>query len=145
MTMFDNSNTTTSDVLLELTAELVAAYVSNNSVPAGDLPGLIADVHAALGRVGGGGEAIVAVQEKPKPAINPKKSVADDYIVCLEDGKKFKSLKRHLMTHYSLTPEQYREKWDLDPSYPMVAPNYAAARSRLAKNMGLGRKRKKAA
>jgi predicted transcriptional regulator len=145
MTTFDNSNTTASDVLLELTAELVAAYVSNNSVPAGDLPTLIGDVHAALGRVGGGAEAVVAVQEKPKPAINPKKSVADDYIVCLEDGKKFKSLKRHLMTHYSLTPEQYREKWDLDPSYPMVAPNYAAARSRLAKNMGLGRKRKKAA
>jgi predicted transcriptional regulator len=145
MTTFDNSNTTANDVLLELTAELVAAYVSNNSVPAGDLPGLIADVHAALGRVGGGAEAVIAVQEKPKPAINPKKSVADDYIVCLEDGKKFKSLKRHLMTHYSLTPEQYREKWDLDPSYPMVAPNYAAARSRLAKNMGLGRKRKKAA
>ncbi|MEK1890820.1 MAG: MucR family transcriptional regulator [Phyllobacterium sp.] len=145
MTTFDNSNTTAGDVLLELTAELVAAYVSNNSVPSGDLPGLIADVHAALGRVGGSVEAVVAVQEKPKPAINPKKSVADDYIVCLEDGKKFKSLKRHLMTHYSLTPEQYREKWDLDPSYPMVAPNYAAARSRLAKNMGLGRKRKKAA
>ncbi|MHC1549710.1 Ros/MucR family transcriptional regulator [Phyllobacterium sp. K27] len=145
MTTFDNSNSTASDVLLELTAELVAAYVSNNSVPAGDLPTLIADVHSALGRVSGGLEAVVAVQEKPKPAINPKKSVADDYIVCLEDGKKFKSLKRHLMTHYSLTPEQYREKWDLDPSYPMVAPNYAAARSRLAKNMGLGRKRKKAA
>ncbi|MBZ9654333.1 MucR family transcriptional regulator [Phyllobacterium lublinensis] len=145
MTTFENSNTTASDVLLELTAELVAAYVSNNSVPAGDLPTLIADVHAALGRVGGAAEAVVTVQEKPKPAINPKKSVADDYIVCLEDGKKFKSLKRHLMTHYSLTPEQYREKWDLDPSYPMVAPNYAAARSRLAKNMGLGRKRKKAA
>ncbi|MRG56000.1 transcriptional regulator, MucR family [Phyllobacterium sp. YR620] len=145
MTTFDNSNTTAGDVLLELTAELVAAYVSNNSVPAGDLPTLIADVHAALGRVGGSVETVVAVQEKPKPAINPKKSVADDYIVCLEDGKKFKSLKRHLMTHYSLTPEQYREKWDLDPSYPMVAPNYAAARSRLAKNMGLGRKRKKAA
>lgn len=145
MTTFDNSNSTANDVLLELTAELVAAYVSNNSVPAGDLPTLIADVHSALGRVNGGLEAVVAVQEKPKPAINPKKSVADDYIVCLEDGKKFKSLKRHLMTHYSLTPEQYREKWDLDPSYPMVAPNYAAARSRLAKNMGLGRKRKKAA
>jgi predicted transcriptional regulator len=145
MTTFDNSNSTASDVLLELTAELVAAYVSNNSVPAGDLPTLIADVHSALGRVGGAAEAVIAVQEKPKPAVNPKKSVADDYIVCLEDGKKFKSLKRHLMTHYSLTPEQYREKWDLDPSYPMVAPNYAAARSRLAKNMGLGRKRKKAA
>ena len=145
MTTFDNSNTAAGDVLLELTAELVAAYVSNNSVPSGDLPALIADVHAALGRVGSGAEAVVAIQEKPKPAINPKKSVADDYIVGLEDGKKFKSLKRHLMTHYGLTPEQYREKWDLDASYPMVAPNYAAARSRLAKNMGLGRKRKKAA
>ena len=114
-------------------------------MPSGDLPALIADVHAARGRVGSGAEAVVAIQEKPKPAINPKKSVADDYIVCLEDGKKFKSLKRHLLTHYGLTPEQYREKWDLDASYPMVAPNYAAARSRLAKNMGLGRKRKKAA
>ncbi|MCO4318375.1 MucR family transcriptional regulator [Phyllobacterium sp. 21LDTY02-6] len=145
MTTFDNSNNSANDVLLELTAELVAAYVSNNSVPAGDLPSLIADVHAALGRVNGVTETVATVQEKPKPAVNPKKSVADDYIVCLEDGKKFKSLKRHLMTHYSLTPEQYREKWDLDPSYPMVAPNYAAARSRLAKNMGLGRKRKKAA
>ncbi|WP_114949245.1 MucR family transcriptional regulator [Phyllobacterium myrsinacearum] len=145
MTTFDNSNTAAGDVLLELTAELVAAYVSNNSVPSGDLPALIADVHAALGRVGSGAEAVVTIQEKPKPAINPKKSVADDCIVCLEDGKKFKSLKRHLMTHYGLTPEQYREKWDLDASYPMVAPNYAAARSRLAKNMGLGRKRKKAA
>ena len=80
--------------------------------------------------------------DKQKPAVNPKKSVHDDYIVCLEDGKKFKSLKRHLMTHYGLTPEQYREKWGLDASYPMVAPNYAAARSQLAKKMGLGRKRK---
>ncbi|MCB8835357.1 MucR family transcriptional regulator, partial [Escherichia coli] len=85
MTTFDNSNTAAGDVLLELTAELVAAYVSNNSVPSGDLPALIADVHAALGRVGSGAEAVVAIQEKPKPAINPKKSVADDYIVCLED------------------------------------------------------------
>ena len=131
-----------SEVLLELTAEVVAAYVSNNSVPAGELSSLIADVHAALGRVGNG-HAPQPTAEKPKPAVNPKRSVTDDYIVCLEDGKKFKSLKRHLMTHYGMTPEQYREKWDLDPSYPMVAPNYAAARSQLAKKMGLGRKRKR--
>ena len=128
------------EMLIELTADVVAAYVSNNPVPVGDLPNLIADVHAALGRVGGSAEPAVA--DKPKPAVNPKRSVHDDYIVCLEDGKKFKSLKRHLMTHYGLTPEQYREKWGLDASYPMVAPNYAAARSQLAKKMGLGRKRK---
>ncbi|MET0597239.1 MAG: MucR family transcriptional regulator [Mesorhizobium sp.] len=128
------------EMLIELTADVVAAYVSNNPVPVGELPNLIADVHAALGRVGGTGEQPVA--DKQKPAVNPKKSVHDDYIVCLEDGKKFKSLKRHLMTHYGLTPDQYREKWGLDASYPMVAPNYAAARSQLAKKMGLGRKRK---
>ena len=120
-----------SEMLIELTADVVAAYVSNNPVPVGDLPNLIANVHAALGRVGGAPEQPVA--EKAKPAINPKRSVQDDYIVCLEDGKKFKSLKRHLMTHYNLTPDQYREKWNLDPTYPMVAPNYAAARSQLAK------------
>lgn len=128
------------DTLIELTADVVAAYVSNNPVQVGDLPNLIADVHATLVRIGGKPEVVQA--EKPKPAVNPKKSVFDDYIVCLEDGKKFKSLKRHLMTHYGLTPEQYREKWGLDPSYPMVAPSYAAARSQLAKKMGLGRKRK---
>jgi predicted transcriptional regulator len=132
--------TRNNEMLIELTADVVAAYVSNNPVPAGDLPNLIAEVHAALGRVGGGVEQPVA--DKQKPAVNPKRSVHDDYIVCLEDGKKFKSLKRHLMTHYDLTPDQYREKWGLDPSYPMVAPNYAAARSQLAKKMGLGRKRK---
>ena len=132
--------TRTNDALIELTADVVAAYVSNNPVPAGELPNLIADVHAALGRVGGGTEAPPA--DKQKPAVNPTRSVHDEYIVCLEDGKKFKSLKRHLMTHYGLTPDQYREKWNLDPSYPMVAPNYAAARSQLAKKMGLGRKRK---
>ena len=130
------------EMLIELTADVVAAYVSNNPVPAGELPSLIADVHQALSRVG-------ASQDQPsvdklKPAVNPKRSVHDDYIICLEDGKKFKSLKRHLMTHYGLTPEQYREKWSLDPSYPMVAPNYATARSQLAKQMGLGRKRKAA-
>lgn len=128
------------DMLIELTADVVAAYVSNNPVPVSELSNLIADVHTALGRVGAAGEQAPA--EKQKPAVNPKRSVHDDYIVCLEDGKKFKSLKRHLMTHYGLTPEQYREKWGLDPSYPMVAPNYAAARSQLAKKMGLGRKRK---
>jgi predicted transcriptional regulator len=129
------------DKLLQLTADVVAAYVSNNVVPAGEMPGLISEIHTALGRIGVGEASAPA--EKPKPAVNPKRSVQDDYIVCLEDGKKFKSLKRHIMTHYGLTPEQYREKWGLDATYPMVAPNYAAARSELAKKMGLGRKRKR--
>jgi predicted transcriptional regulator len=130
---------TVNDSLIELTADVVAAYVSNNPVPLTDLPNLIAEVHAALGRVSGSVEAVVV--EKQKPAVNPKKSIHDDYLICLEDGKKFKSLKRHLMTHYGLTPDEYREKWGLDSSYPMVAPNYAEARSALAKKMGLGRKR----
>lgn len=128
------------ETLIELTADVVAAYVSNNPVPVTELPNLIADVHGALGRVGGAAEK--APVEKQKPAVNPKRSIHDDYIICLEDGKKFKSLKRHLMTHYNLTPDQYREKWGLDSNYPMVAPSYAAARSQLAKKMGLGRKRK---
>lgn len=126
------------DETIELTAEIVAAYVSHNPVPAGDLPAFIASVHSALSGLSG------APQEEPapaqKPAVNPKKSVFPDYIVCLEDGKQFKSLKRHLMTHYGLTPAAYREKWNLPTDYPMVAPNYAAARSALAKQMGLGRK-----
>lgn len=128
-----------SDFIVTLVADVVAAYVGNNSIRPGELPSLIADVHAAFVKAGGekAGEADV---EKQKPAVNPKRSVFPDYIICLEDGKKFKSLKRHLMTHYELTPEQYREKWDLDPNYPMVAPNYAEARSSLAKQMGLGRK-----
>ena len=130
------------EMLMELTAEVVAAYVSNNSVPAGDLPSLIADVHSALGRMNAPAPEPAPVAEKQKPAVNPKRSVHDDYIICLEDGKKFKSLKRHLMTHYGLTPDQYREKWDLDANYPMVAPNYAEARSVLARKIGLGRKRK---
>ena len=129
------------DTLIELTADVVAAYVSNNPVPVSELPNLIADIHAALGRVGGTVEAPPA--EKQKPAVNPKKSIHDEYLICLEDGKKFKSLKRHLMTHYGLSPDAYREKWSLDPSYPMVAPNYAAARSALAKKMGLGQQRKR--
>ncbi|KHJ55926.1 MucR family transcriptional regulator [Aureimonas sp. OT7] len=129
------------EMLMELTAEVVAAYVSNNSLPVSDLPALISDVYGALGRTTAAPAAVPA--EKPKPAVPVKKSVTDDYIVCLEDGKKFKSLKRHLMTHYNLTPEEYREKWDLPTDYPMVAPNYAAARSRLAKQMGLGHKRRR--
>jgi predicted transcriptional regulator len=139
----DNSDATPSnnDMLIELTADVVAAYVSNNPVPVSELPNLIADIHMALGRAGGGATE-QPMAEKQKPAVNPKKSVHDEFIICLEDGKKFKSLKRHLMTHYGLSPDQYREKWGLDPSYPMVAPNYAAARSQLAKKMGLGRKRK---
>ncbi|UUP18892.1 MucR family transcriptional regulator [Nitratireductor thuwali] len=132
--------TTNDEMLIELTADVVAAYVSNNPVPASELPNLIADVHSALGRVNRTSEQPPA--EKQKPAVNPKRSVHDDFIICLEDGKKFKSLKRHLMTHYGLTPEQYREKWGLDANYPMVAPSYAVARSQLAKKMGLGRKRK---
>jgi predicted transcriptional regulator len=126
---------------IELTAEIVAAYVSNNTVTAGDMPALISQVHQALLRVGGGHHEVQA--EPLKPAISVKRSINPDYIVCLEDGKKFKSLKRHLRTQYSMTPEQYREKWGLPPDYPMVAPNYAAARSQLAKQMGLGQQRRR--
>ncbi|HEU4518571.1 MAG TPA: MucR family transcriptional regulator [Microvirga sp.] len=126
---------------IELAADIVSAYVSNNSVPSGDLPSLISDVHGALLRVAGG--QVEAPAEAPKPAVAVKKSVTPDYIVCLEDGKKFKSLKRHLRTQYGMTPEQYREKWGLPADYPMVAPNYAKARSELATEMGLGQQRRK--
>jgi predicted transcriptional regulator len=129
------------DELVELTAEIVSAYVSNNTVVAGDLPSLISDVHGALRRASVRNHE--PEKEELKPAIAVKKSVTDDYIICLEDGKKFKSLKRHLRTHYNITPEQYREKWGLPADYPMVAPNYAAARSQLAKKMGLGQRRGK--
>ena len=126
---------------IELAADIVSAYVSNNSVPSGDLPTLINEIHSALMRVGGG--TVEVPIEAPKPAVPLKKSVTPDYIVCLEDGKKFKSLKRHLRTQYNMTPEQYREKWSLPVDYPMVAPNYAKARSELAKEMGLGQQRRK--
>src|SRR5215208_7149614 len=126
---------------IELAADIVSAYVSNNSVPTGELPGLISEVHTALMKVGVG--AIELPVEAPRPAVPVKKSVTPDYIVCLEDGKKFKSLKRHLRTQYNMTPEQYRERWGLPPDYPMVAPNYAQARSQLAKEMGLGQQRRK--
>jgi predicted transcriptional regulator len=128
-------------ILIELTAEIVSAYVSNNSVAAGDIPALINQIHLALSQVSeGGGEAVA---EPLRPAIPVKRSVNADYIVCLDDGKKFKSLKRHLRTQYGMTPEQYREKWGLPADYPMVAPNYAAARSQLAKQMGLGQQRRR--
>ena len=128
---------------VELAAEIVSAYVSNNSVPASELPALLGDVHAAIVRVASG--AIVAVPEVAKPAVAPKKSITNDYIICLEDGRKFKSLKRHLRTQYNLSPEQYREKWALAADYPMVAPAYAKARSALAKQMGLGQQRRRRA
>ena len=124
---------------LELTADIVSAYVSNNTVAASEIPDLIDQVHRALLRVCGGATELPA--EAVKPAVSVKRSVTPEYIVCLEDGKKFKSLKRHLRTQYDMTPEQYREKWNLPPEYPMVAPNYAAARSQLAKQMGLGQQR----
>jgi predicted transcriptional regulator len=126
---------------IELTAGIVSAFVSNNSVAAGDIPALINQVHSALLRVSSGAKETPS--EPPKPAVSVKKSITPEYLVCLEDGKKFKSLKRHLRTQYNVTPEQYREKWGLPPDYPMVAPNYAAARSKLAKDMGLGQQRRR--
>ena len=125
--------------LVDLTADIVSAYVSHNVVPAADLPELIRSVHSSLGVLSE--SSVAAPKEELKPAVPPKKSIMPDYLICLEDGKHFKSLKRHLKTHYDLTPEQYREKWGLPADYPMVAPNYAAARSRLAKEMGLGQRR----
>ena len=136
--MSDNSSGTT---FIELTAQIVSAYVGNNSVAAHDLSVLINQVHGALTRVSSGQSD--APSEPLKPAVSVKKSITPDYIVCLEDGKKFKSLKRHLRTQYDMTPEQYREKWGLPHDYPMVAPNYAAARSHLAKQMGLGQQRRR--
>ena len=127
--------------LIALTASIVSSYVSNNSVPSADLPALIGQVHSALMRVTSGYGEIPS--EPLRPAVAVKKSVTADFIVCLEDGKKFKSLKRHLRTQYNMTPEQYREKWGLTSDYPMVAPNYAAARSQLAKQMGLGQQRRR--
>ncbi len=124
-----------------LTANIVSAYVSNNAVAAGDIPALINQVHAALLRVSSGQRDVPA--EPLKPAVAVKKSITPEHLVCLEDGKKFKSLKRHLRTQYNMTPEQYREKWSLPLDYPMVAPKYAEARSKLAKEMGLGQQRRR--
>jgi predicted transcriptional regulator len=129
------------DHLIEMTAEIVAAYVSNHNVASGDVSSLINGVHAALHRTATG--AAVLQLQPLMPAVPIRKSVTPDYIVCLEDGKRFKSLKRHLRTRYDLTPDEYRDKWGLPPDYPMVAPNYAKARSVLAKEMGLGQKRER--
>ena len=124
---------------IDLTANIVSAYLSNNPTPASEIPNLISQIHAALMRVSSGRADTPA--EPAKPAVSLKKSINPDYLVCLEDGKRFKSLKRHLRTQYNMTPEQYRDKWGLPPDYPMVAPNYAVARSKLAKQMGLGQQR----
>jgi predicted transcriptional regulator len=125
--------------LTDLAAGIVSAYVTKNLVRTGDLASLIIDVHQALSNTQAG--TVEPKQEPLTPAVNPKRSVQPDYIICLEDGKKFKSLKRHLRATYDLSPKQYREKWGLPKNYPMVAPNYAEARSLLAKKMGLGKGR----
>jgi predicted transcriptional regulator len=128
--------------LVELTADIVAAYVGNNTVAQADLPKLIANIYRSLATAThGGAEPKPAETVELKPAVPVRKSITPDYIICLEDGKKFKSLKRHLRTHYDLSPEQYREKWGLPVDYPMVAPSYAEARSSLAKKIGLGQNR----
>lgn len=129
------------ETLVTLTADIVAAHVSNNSVAVSDLPLLISNVHGAL--AGLGTAAPEPEAKKQEPAVSVRSSIKPDYIVCLEDGKKLKMLKRHLMTHYQMTPEQYRTKWNLPADYPMVAPNYAEQRRSLAKKIGLGTKRRK--
>lgn len=125
--------------VVELTAEIVAAYVSNNTVVPTELPNIIRDVHDALNRASD--KVAGPSKEDLKPAVPVKKSITPEYLICLEDGKRFKTLKRHLKTHYNLSPDEYREKWGLPHDYPMVSPNYAAARSNLAKKMGLGQRR----
>ncbi len=135
-TVANDTQTADTDELTALTSEIVAAYVSNNSVPVSDLPRVIRDIHQTLvGLRTGGGEA-----EKPTPAVSVKKSVQQDYITCLECGKQQKMLKRHLKTAHGMTPEEYRERWGLSVDYPMVAPSYAEKRSELAKQIGLGTK-----
>jgi predicted transcriptional regulator len=135
------SDTSSNTAYIELTTEIVSAYVSNNSLPTAELPALIEAIYGSLNKIATG------VQEAPAetlaPAVPIKKSITPDFIICLEDGKKFKSLKRHLRTKYDMTPDQYRAKWGLPSDYPMVAPNYASARSELAKAMGLGAQRRK--
>jgi predicted transcriptional regulator len=126
-----------------LAANIVAAYVSHNSVPASELPALILSVDAALRQLASG-QPVAAPVEKPEPAVSIRKSITPDYLVCLDDGKKFKSLRRHLST-LGMTPDDYRAKWGLASDYPMVAPNYAAKRSEMAKRIGLGQVGKKAA
>jgi predicted transcriptional regulator len=131
---------TSEDMLLTLTADIVAAHVSNNSVAVNDLPNLIQNVHQALSAIS---SSVAGPEPRPEPKVSIRSSVKPDFIVCLEDGKKLKMLKRHLMTHYNMTPDQYRQKWGLSADYPMVAPNYAEQRRTLAKSIGLGTKRKR--
>ena len=133
-------NQAADETLLTLTADIVAAHVSNNSVAVNDLPNLIQNVHAALNSIS---SAASAPEAKPEPKVSIRSSIKPDFIVCLEDGKKLKMLKRHLMTHYNMTPDQYRQKWGLSADYPMVAPNYAEQRRTLAKSIGLGTKRRR--
>lgn len=134
-----NDDTLQDDTLITLTADIVAAHVSNNTVGVGDIAQLIENVHNSLAKLHG-----TASQEEPlEPAVSVRSSIKPDYIVCLEDGKKLKMLKRHLMTHYNMTPEEYRERWNLPSDYPMVAPNYAEQRRQLAKKIGLGTKAKR--
>ena len=128
------------DTLITLTADIVAAHVSNNSVAVNDLPNLIQNVHQALSTIS---RSSSGREARPEPKVSIRSSIKPDYIVCLEDGKKLKMLKRHLMTHYNLTPDQYRQKWGLSADYPMVAPNYAEQRRKLAKSIGLGTKRRR--
>ena len=135
----DNS-TDIQETLITLTADIVAAHVSNNSVAVSDLPILIQNVHGALANLG---TPVPEPEVKQVPAVSVRASIRPDYLVCLEDGKKLKMLKRHLMTHYQMTPEQYRAKWNLPADYPMVAPNYAEQRRSLAKKIGLGTKRRR--
>ena len=134
------TNDNSSETLITLTADIVSAHVSNNSVAVNDLPTLIQNVHNALSGLGGRPEEPEVKQE---PAVSVRSSIKPDYIVCLEDGKKLKMLKRHLMTHYKMTPDEYRQKWGLNSDYPMVAPNYAEQRRSLAKKIGLGTKRRR--
>ena len=133
----ENIQTDMSETLITLTADIIAAHVSNNSVSLEDLPSLISNVYGALS---GLGQEVAVVETLPEPAVSIRASVKPDHIVCLEDGKKLKMLKRHLSTHYNLTPDQYRARWSLPADYPMVAPNYAEKRRELAKKIGLGRK-----
>jgi len=130
--------------IIEMTAEIVSSFAANNNIAASDLPNLIRGVHGALAGVSVNG-VIEPEQPKLAPAVSVKKSITPDAIICLEDGRKFKSLKRHLRTKYNLSPEEYRAKWSLPKDYPMVAPSYAAARSSLAKSMGLGQGGRQAA
>jgi predicted transcriptional regulator len=133
----ENNENDMNETLITLASDIVAAHVSNNSVSVDDLPSLITNVYGALA---GLGQTVVAPEVMPEPAVSVRSSIKPDYIVCLEDGKKLKLLKRHLMTHYNLTPDQYRARWNLPADYPMVAPNYADKRRELAKSIGLGRK-----